>query len=116
MTNTENPAITARAIAFLERGIDLALTNEEIVAVLDDALDVDPHDMSGDARMIELLRDARSRFTSDDDYDYFRREVSAVLAGDDACDTCGYDLDDCECDDDDDVLDPSSPDYDLYNE
>jgi hypothetical protein len=100
MTTNENPAITARAIAFVERGIDLALTNEEITTVLEDSIDIEP--TLENTSINRLLRDARSRFTSDDDFDDFRREVYAVLAGDDACDTCGYDVDDCECDDEDD--------------
>lgn len=112
MTTNEN---TARAIEFLERGHNLMLTDEEINRVLDDALDIDPTTENSSLNL--LLIDARARFTSDDDYDDFRREVSAVLAGDDACNECGLDPEDCECeDDDDDVLDPSSPDYDLFNE
>lgn len=101
MTNTDFH--TARATAFINRAELLGLSDVDLHIVLDDALDVDHYDRDNvlGAAMNQLLEFARTLFQSDDDYDDFRREVYAVLAGDDACDECGLDPDDCECDEDD---------------
>lgn len=99
MTNFET-----RAQDFLDKANTLGLSDADLHVVLDDALDIDHYDPSelDFERMSELLAFARTLFQSDDDYDDFRREVCGLLAGDDACNDCGLDPDDCECDDDED--------------
>lgn len=96
MTNDELP----RAAAFINRADLLELEDHEMHAVLDDLLDVPP---AMHERMLALHEFAQDLFQSDDDYDDFRREVCGLLAGDDACDACGLDPDDCECDYDEDL-------------
>jgi hypothetical protein len=88
-----------RADRFLDKAGELNLSTDDVLLVIDDALDIDSYD---DSIMNELLQFARAQFQSDDDYDDFRREVSGLLAGDDACPTCELDPDDCECDLDED--------------
>lgn len=94
-----NCHLETRAQDFLTKAADLNLEESQIHVVLDDLLDVAPanHD-----RMLALHEFGLTLVTSDDDYDDFRREVCGILAGDDACDACGLDPDDCECDDDED--------------
>ena|SRR5687768_9879272 len=99
MTNNERP----RAARFLNRALLLELEDDQVHVVLDDLLDIAP---ANHERMLDLHNFAQDLFTSDDDYDDFRREVSGLLAGDDACPECELDPDDCECDDEDYEADP----------
>lgn len=86
-----------RAAAFINHADLLKLEDHEVHAVLDDLLDIPP---ANHERMLALHEFAQDLFQSDDDYDDFRREVSGLLAGDDACADCELDPDDCECDED----------------
>ena len=92
MTNYET-----RAQDFLTKAADLNLEDSQIHCVLDDLLDIPP---ANHERMLALHEFGLTLVSSDDDYDDFRREVCGILAGDDACDACGLDPDDCECDED----------------
>ena len=97
MTNDEMP----RAAAFVSRALAHQLSDADLHIVLDDLLDVDHYDRDNvlGVAMNDLHDLGRTLFTSDDDYDDFRREVCALLAGDDACDNCDLAPDDCECGD-----------------
>lgn len=104
MTNTET-----RAQDFINKAAALELSDADLHIVLDDLLDVDHYDRDNvlGVAMNDLHNFGLTLFESDDDYDDFAREVRGVLAGDDACEDCGYDLDgDCFCEEDDFEADP----------
>lgn len=104
MTNLET-----RAQDFINKATQLELSDADLHIVLDDLLDVDNyHEGEGIGRSdMQVLHEfGLTMITSDDDYDDFRREVSGLLAGDDACQDCHLDPDDCECDDEELEADP----------
>lgn len=78
--------MTNRAHDFINVARELNLTYEQILHVVDDAIDLDVYadgylaaHASVAQPMNALLCDARKRFTSDDDYDDFKAEVRTEL-------------------------------------